>query len=116
MTLLGDFSHRNMRGVSVVVCSRDRPQHLAACLEALLTAIRPQDEVIVVDSASRDARTRRAAFDHGVRVVRCERPGLSHARNAGLADLHEAHHRLHRRRLPSATRLDCSAGGRVHGS
>lgn len=83
MTLLGNISDRSTRGVSVVVCSRDRAQHLAACLDALLPVIRPQDEVIVVDSASRDSRTQQVAFDHRVRLVRCERPGLSHARNAG---------------------------------
>lgn len=85
MTLFESFSDRSVRGVSVVVCSRDRAEQLAACLDALLPSIRPQDEVIVVDSASLDFRTQRVAFDRRIRLVRCERPGLSHARNAGVA-------------------------------
>jgi glycosyltransferase involved in cell wall biosynthesis len=50
----------------------------------LTPVIRSQDEIIVVDSASRDVRTQQVAFDHRVRLLRCERPGLSHARNAGV--------------------------------
>ena len=85
MTLLESLSDRRVPGVCVVVCSRDRSEHLAACLDALLPLIRAQDEIVVVDSASLDFRTGQVAFDHRVRLVRCERPGLSHARNAGLA-------------------------------
>jgi glycosyltransferase involved in cell wall biosynthesis len=84
MTLFESSSDRGTLGVSVVVCSRDRAEHLATCLTALTRAMRPQDEIIVVDSASRDFRTQQVAFDHPVRFVRCERPGLSHARNAGV--------------------------------
>lgn len=85
MTACDSFADEILRGVSVVVCSRDRPEHLAACLDALLPSVRPQDEIIVVDSASVDVRTQQAAVDRRVRLVRCERPGLSHARNAGVA-------------------------------
>jgi glycosyltransferase involved in cell wall biosynthesis len=85
MTLFESFSDPGVRGVSVVVCSRDRPEHLAACLDTLLPSIRSQDEIVVVDSASRDFRTQRVAFDRRVRLARCERPGLSHARNTGVA-------------------------------
>lgn len=61
-------------GLTVVVPTRDRPKHLARCLEALRADLGPQDELLVVDSASR------------VPVggaLRCERPGASLARNAG---------------------------------
>lgn len=85
MTLFERFSDRGPLGVSVVVCSRDRAEHLAACLDALTSAIRPQDEIVVVDSASQDFRTQQVAFESRVRLVRCERPGLSRARNAGVA-------------------------------
>jgi cellulose synthase/poly-beta-1,6-N-acetylglucosamine synthase-like glycosyltransferase len=70
--------------VAVVVCSRDRPGMLRACLEALAGAMRPTDEAVVVDSASRTDATRRVAAAAGLPVVRCERPGLSRARNAGV--------------------------------
>lgn len=70
-------------GAAVVVCSRDRPQLLADALAAVRAALRAGDELVVVDSASRSAATRRVAGDAGARVLRCERPGLSRARNLG---------------------------------
>lgn len=69
--------------VSVVVCSRDRAAMLAVALPPVLAALRPGDEVLVVDSASRDGSVAAAAAAAGVRVLRCERPGLSRARNVG---------------------------------
>ena len=69
-----------MPPLSVVVPTRDRPDHLDACLRALRHALRPEDEVIVVDSASTEPV---AAPD--VTVVRVDRPGASLARNAGVA-------------------------------
>ena len=71
--------------VAVVVCSRDRPAFLAEALPAVLAALRPQDELVVVDSASRDPSVGEVAREAGVRVVRCEQPGLARARNAGIA-------------------------------
>ena len=72
--------------IAVVVCTRDRPALLAESLAALGADLGPDDERVVVDSASVDraaiASVARAA---GFRVVRVERPGLSRARNAGLA-------------------------------
>ncbi|MGH2728125.1 MAG: glycosyltransferase [Actinomycetota bacterium] len=74
-----------MTGVSVVIPTRDRPALLAAALEALIRAVRPDDEVVVVDSASRDPAVRRVAAAHGVKIVRLEQAGTSRARNAGVA-------------------------------
>ncbi|MCU1485218.1 MAG: glycosyltransferase family 2 protein [Actinomycetia bacterium] len=72
--------------IAVVVCTRDRPALLAESLAALAGDLGAHDERVVVDSASVDreaiAAVARAA---GFRVVRVERPGLSRARNAGLA-------------------------------
>lgn len=70
---------------SVIVCTRDRAEGLARCLQSLQAMHRPAAEIIVVDNASRDDATRRAAEAAGVRYVREERPGLDWARNAGLA-------------------------------
>lgn len=68
--------------VTVVVCTRDRPHLLAEALAAVRAAIRPADELVVVDSASADpAAVRAAAGD--ARLLRCERPGVAVARNAG---------------------------------
>jgi GT2 family glycosyltransferase len=72
--------------VAVVVCTRDRVDHLRSSLAALATVLRPEDDRVVVDSASRDADGIAAvAAEAGFRVVRCERPGLARARNAGIA-------------------------------
>jgi glycosyltransferase involved in cell wall biosynthesis len=67
----------------VVIPTRDRPALLARCLDAVCKSVRTGDEVIVVDSASRGADTRRLAAEFGTRYIRCDVPGASRARNAG---------------------------------
>ena len=70
--------------LSVVVPTRDRPEMLSRCLKSVVAAIGPQDELIVVDSASKDAKAiERTAEDFGARVVRSDLPGAGRARNAG---------------------------------
>ena len=69
--------------VTVVVATRDRPEQLGRCLASLRVALGPDDEVVVVDSASRDARTGEVAAAAGARVVRADLPGTSRARNLG---------------------------------
>jgi glycosyltransferase involved in cell wall biosynthesis len=72
------------RGVTVVVPTRDRPQQLSRCLDALRAALRPGDQLIVADSAStRGAEVAAVAVAAGAEVVRCELPGVGRARNAG---------------------------------
>jgi glycosyltransferase involved in cell wall biosynthesis len=66
--------------LSVVVCTHDRPDDLRRCVAAL-AALEDPIETIVVDSAS---STPVVPFD-GVHLVRLDEPGLSRARNAGLA-------------------------------
>ena len=66
--------------LSVVVCTHDRADDLRRCLVAL-AALEDPVEVVVVDSASRSP----VPFVDGIRVVRLDEPGLSRARNAGLA-------------------------------
>jgi glycosyltransferase involved in cell wall biosynthesis len=63
--------------IAVVIPTRDRPTHLAACLTALRTELLPGDELLVVDSASA-VPVRCDAPVHRVSV-----PGASRARNAG---------------------------------
>jgi glycosyltransferase involved in cell wall biosynthesis len=72
-----------MTALSVVLPTRDRPELLADALKALDAALRPGDELIVVDSASTDPRVRDVALAVGARYVRCDRPGASLARNTG---------------------------------
>jgi len=74
--------------VSVVVCTHDRPDELRRCLTALARLEDPA-EVIVVDSASRPpcdgVVAEFAAQIPGLRYVYEPQPGLSRARNRGVA-------------------------------
>jgi glycosyltransferase involved in cell wall biosynthesis len=70
--------------MSVVIPTRDRPELLARAAASVLAALGPSDELIVVDSASVDAAAVAATVsDPRARVLRCERPGATVARNAG---------------------------------
>lgn len=71
--------------VALVLCTRDRPEFLAGALDALQRVLPETVEVIVVDSGSVTDATRRVADRDGIRYVRSDIPGLSIARNAGLA-------------------------------
>jgi GT2 family glycosyltransferase len=70
--------------VTVVVPTRDRPGQLTSCLASVRAALRDSDELVVADSASIDAAAvAEVARAAGAIVVRCERPGVGRARNAG---------------------------------
>jgi glycosyltransferase involved in cell wall biosynthesis/GT2 family glycosyltransferase len=76
--------------VSVVICTRDRPDSVRTTLHSILACRYPASrrEVIVVDNAaSGDSVVDlvEEEFQGEVRVVREPEPGLSHARNRGLA-------------------------------
>jgi GT2 family glycosyltransferase len=68
---------------SVVICTRDRPQELQRCLAFLPQQTYPPREIIVVDNASCDQRTRDVALAAQVIYVREDRAGLDIARNTG---------------------------------
>ncbi len=72
--------------VTVVVCTRDRPQLLDGCLAALSLQHRAPSEIVVVDNASAGDETRRVAERWGARCVVEPAPGLDRARNTGLAE------------------------------
>ena len=79
---------------SVVIATRDRPEHIRVALESLRRQEYDAEfEVVVVDNAPRNDATRTAVESVGdprFRVVTEDRPGTSHARNAGvLAARHE---------------------------
>lgn len=69
--------------LSVVVATRDRAQFLDDCLLSLSEALAVDDELIVVDSASKSTDTEDVARARGGRLIRCSTPGTSLARNAG---------------------------------
>jgi GT2 family glycosyltransferase len=70
---------------AVVVCTRDRPEQLRRCLRALRALDHRPDEIVVVDNAPRDAATRRIVEGAGVGYVLEPHPGLSRARDTGIA-------------------------------
>jgi GT2 family glycosyltransferase len=77
--------------VTVVVATRDRPQRLARCLEALAEVTYAPFEVLVVDNAPSTRETlavvrQRSGVDARVRYVRELRAGVSCARNRGLGE------------------------------
>lgn len=70
--------------LSIVVPTRDRPEMLARCLRSLVAAMGPLDELIVVDSASREPEpVARTATELGAKVLRSDIPGATRARNLG---------------------------------
>lgn len=72
--------------ISVVICTRDRPDHLRGALAAATSIDYPRFEVVVVDSASTTDETARVAAAFPVRYVREEVPGLDRARNRGVRE------------------------------
>ncbi len=77
--------------VSVVICTRDHPDSLAVCLESLRALDYPNYEIILVDNAPATNATfelveKSYASLSNLRYVREDRPGLSAARNRGLAE------------------------------
>jgi GT2 family glycosyltransferase len=74
--------------ISVIICTRDRPDSLEQTLESVVTQDHAGFEVVVVDQ-SRDERTRRLVArtrDSFSRLsyLHLEEPGLSRAYNAGI--------------------------------
>jgi glycosyltransferase involved in cell wall biosynthesis len=81
----------SLKPISVVVCSRDRSNQLAHCLQALLKLDYPNYEIIVVDNAPSNDATAKLVAALPVRYVLENKPGLNWARNRGIA---EAQHEL----------------------
>jgi GT2 family glycosyltransferase len=77
--------------VSVVVCTRNRSEMLPPCLDRLAALTYERLEILIVDNAPSDGSTKdlieaRAEVDPRFRYVLESRPGLSAARNRGLAE------------------------------
>jgi GT2 family glycosyltransferase len=77
--------------VTVVVCSRDRPESVMVALGDLAAMRYRPFEVVVVDNAPSSGATKDAVLgefggDTRIRYVHEPRPGLSCARNRGLAE------------------------------
>jgi glycosyltransferase involved in cell wall biosynthesis len=71
-------------GLSVVICTRNRPKDLERCVHGLLNSADTDFELIVVDNAPDDDRTEQVVRRFPlVRYIREERKGLDIARNTG---------------------------------
>ncbi|MBW4448230.1 MAG: glycosyltransferase [Hassallia sp. WJT32-NPBG1] len=73
--------------LTVAICTKDRTDNLARCLQSLLNLQTPASklEILVVDNAPSDERTKElVASLAGVRYVREVKPGLDFARNCAL--------------------------------
>jgi GT2 family glycosyltransferase len=75
--------------ISVVLCTRDRPELLRSAITSLLALDYPEFEVIIVDNASAtdlSAEVVAAIGDPRVHLVHEPRPGLARARNRGVLE------------------------------
>lgn len=77
--------------VSIVVCTKDRPQSLVAVLRGLTALHYEPYEIVVVDNAPSSEATKETVLrefgaDSRVRYVREPRRGLASARNRGIAE------------------------------
>lgn len=71
--------------LSVVICTRDRPEYIRKCLMSLKSLSEPPDEILVVDNAPISEATQKVVAQiPGVRYILESRPGLDFARNAGI--------------------------------
>lgn len=73
--------------LSVLVCTRERPEDLRRCLQALERCQPQPFEIIVVDNAPVSGRTKQVVEEFSNVRYSCEpRPGLDWARNRGILD------------------------------
>jgi GT2 family glycosyltransferase len=77
--------------MTVAVCTRDRPELLSVCIDSLRELEYPALEILIVDNASSDDRTRLVVErvrrrDPRFRYVSQPVPGLSAARNVALVE------------------------------
>jgi GT2 family glycosyltransferase len=71
--------------ITVIICTRNRTDSLQRCLTSLTSLVCQPAEILVVDNAPPDERTRELVASYPVVRYYVEpRPGLSHARNTGI--------------------------------
>lgn len=77
---------------TIAICTRDRPDDLKRCLDALVQLPDDGQEILVIDNCpATDATQELVTHYPTVRYVREDRPGLNNARNRALR---EAHHEI----------------------
>lgn len=81
-----DQTQDKQLGISVIVCTRDRPALLRRCLNSLQQLNYTGHEVLVIDNASQTKETAEVVSTTSFRYVYEERPGLDWARNRGIKE------------------------------
>jgi glycosyltransferase involved in cell wall biosynthesis len=77
----------NPPGVTVAICTRNRPEDLIKCLNSLVKLPEDGQEILVIDNCpSNDASEQLVRRFPSVRYVRENRPGLDCARNRALRE------------------------------
>ena len=85
--LITTASLAHFPSLTVAICTKDRPENLARCLQSLLNLQTPdlKLEILVTDNAPSDERTKELVKSlQSVRYVREPKPGLDFARNRAL--------------------------------
>lgn len=75
-----------MPPVTVAVCTRDREKILEECIRHLQGLDYPNFEILIIDNSRDPVPTHEIAARCGVEYVRCQKGGLSRARNAAIAN------------------------------
>lgn len=71
--------------ISIIICTRNRPVPLMQCLQSIKQSTAMPVEIIVVDNAPSDNSTFNVVSKfENIIYLKESRPGLSHARNAGI--------------------------------
>ena len=70
--------------ISVVICTRDRPDSLAATLRSVAAQDYPSFDVLVVDQSTGGETAALVAGTPAIRYLHLDTPGLSRAYNAGV--------------------------------
>ncbi|AUJ65244.1 hypothetical protein B9057_13560 [Aestuarium zhoushanense] len=70
--------------VSVIVVSRDRPQHLRRCVKGLMQLLHPNFEIIVVADQRGCEEMAAGGFAKSVKLIPFDEANIAAARNAGL--------------------------------
>lgn len=83
------YSRKSPLSLSVIICTRNRPDDLSRCMRSILIQNHPPNEVIIVDSSD-DPSTRRLVDKHQLQHMTemhyvYTRPGLTYQRNTGIA-------------------------------
>lgn len=78
------YKFPNYVDISVVICTRNRSNHLKSCLDSLQSLLCKPKEIVVVDNAPANDSTKKLVEQYN-QVTYCleQRPGLDIARNTG---------------------------------